>query len=603
MYRVKQSFTSCMIAFWVVGSLVGDHCAFAQAKPPSKVKEAKKTSEQAPKNAANAPKMQRPPDRGVMAMFANAQKLYKQGKYDQALAAYGIILQRYPAHEPTIIQFAKTLYRLDRIQEAFSIFTRVNPLHLDEETSYEYGFSFYIGQQYEGCLYAFKRVPQGHALYDLANYYGALCAMKTRRYQESEDMLEKAVVLPDKLAKSRTLYLKHVQALRLMQERNEMLKDRKKEQDMLAAQKVQAKPGDKKQDPKKLPEKPPEKKADEPYVHPGFCVTDGLQTEPCRKNQSASAGYEVQEQTTYYSGSKEEKASNKISSFSFSTGVFSPIPVKAKKNSGAVGLQIDLMASDTASEGETIRIISEENDKDLVKALSEKAEKSHSIAGEMWAKPWIEFPFPQEVWTAFYGEMYFNYPEFKRADRTGSWMGGMQIARKWPTFTLKTRTSFTQVLDSKTKPKTSKMSGWAYVKVPLPNDLSFTLTSEYKKFTYIVETLDGPSYATNVKGLLLQILPLGFDVGVKGTYEFQGDNLKHNIGSYEYLTADGQSLTGLLFMDLCPAAMPWICLSAYYSATKTTWKTDQEDTQEAYEQNVPGYMAELDFSVSLDLKF
>ena len=162
-------------------------------------------------------------------MFQRAQRLYDSGKYQGALNAYDAILRRYPGHEPTVIQLAKTLYRLDRITEAYNIFARVNPQYLDPETSYEYGWSFYNAKKWEGALFAFKKVPKGNSLYDLANYYGAVSAIKLRKLDEASDMLEKAVVLPSKLAKSRTIYAKHLQALQLMEEKSTLAKERQKE--------------------------------------------------------------------------------------------------------------------------------------------------------------------------------------------------------------------------------------------------------------------------------------------------------------------------------------------------------------------------------------
>src|SRR5690606_4583050 len=110
---------------------------------------------------------------------------------------------------------------------------RVNPQGFDDETSYEYGWSFYTNKQWPGALYAVQRVTKGHALFDLANYYGAICAIKLKRYDEAEDMLDKAVVLPDKLAKSRTLYVKRGQARKLMQQKRVLAKERVDEKDRL----------------------------------------------------------------------------------------------------------------------------------------------------------------------------------------------------------------------------------------------------------------------------------------------------------------------------------------------------------------------------------
>ena len=56
--------------------------------------------------------------RGVVQLFAQAMQLYNAGKFAEALVAFDAIHRKYPAHEPTVVQYAKTLYRLDRIPES-----------------------------------------------------------------------------------------------------------------------------------------------------------------------------------------------------------------------------------------------------------------------------------------------------------------------------------------------------------------------------------------------------------------------------------------------------------------------------------------------------
>jgi len=65
--------------------------------------------------------------KGVVARFAQAMRLYDAGKFSEALVAFDALHRAYPAHEPTIIQYAKTLYKLDRIPESYNLFARVNP--------------------------------------------------------------------------------------------------------------------------------------------------------------------------------------------------------------------------------------------------------------------------------------------------------------------------------------------------------------------------------------------------------------------------------------------------------------------------------------------
>ena len=163
-----------------------------------------------------------------------ANRYYELGRYNDALLGYNAIIQRYPDHTAALMQAAKIYYRLDRYNEAATFFNRVAITELDPETSYEYGWAFFSLKNYEPALRGFQRVPPGHSLSDLANYYGGISAIKLKRFEVAEDMLEKALVLPDKLAKSRTLYLKHVQALRLLHQQHELANERELERETIA---------------------------------------------------------------------------------------------------------------------------------------------------------------------------------------------------------------------------------------------------------------------------------------------------------------------------------------------------------------------------------
>ena len=114
----------------------------AKKAPPKKVPQHPSVKpHQPPKPNANKKRLP-----GVRGMFQVAQEYYEAGKYNQALGAYDALLRKYPGHEPAMMQLAKTLYRLDRIKDAYGVFAKINPQDLDPETAYEYGWSFYTNK-------------------------------------------------------------------------------------------------------------------------------------------------------------------------------------------------------------------------------------------------------------------------------------------------------------------------------------------------------------------------------------------------------------------------------------------------------------------------
>ena len=162
----------------------------------------------------------------VSVMFREGTELYNKGRFGPAMVVYSRILQRYPGHEPSRIQLAKSLYRLEKLKEAYGVFKQLNPTFMDPETAYEYGLTFYKQNDFAGALIGFKQVTADHALRDLACYYGAIAAYKLKRYQEAQELIEGATVLPTKLVKSRDLYRKNIYELRQKEQEEQFRREK-----------------------------------------------------------------------------------------------------------------------------------------------------------------------------------------------------------------------------------------------------------------------------------------------------------------------------------------------------------------------------------------
>lgn len=172
----------------------------------------------------------------VAVMFREGMELYNKGQFGPAMVVYSRILQRYPGHEPSRTQLAKTLYRMERFKDAYSVFKQLNPQFMDPETAYEYGLTYYKQNDYEGALNGFNRVTQDHPLRDLACYYGAIAAYKLKRYQEAQELIEGATVLPSKLVKNRDLYRKNIQELRQKEQEEQLHREKVQEVARLKAE-------------------------------------------------------------------------------------------------------------------------------------------------------------------------------------------------------------------------------------------------------------------------------------------------------------------------------------------------------------------------------
>ncbi len=554
--------------------------------PPAAAKKApqKKPSQhpsvkphQPPKPNANKKRLP-----GVRGMFQVGQEYYEAGKFNQALQAYDALLRKYPGHEPSTLQLAKTLYRLDRIKDAYGVFAKINPQDLDPETAYEYGWSFYTNKTWEGALYGFQRVPKGHALFDLANYYGAICAIKLKKYEEAEDMLEKAVVLPDKLAKSRSLYIKHVQALRLLQQKTTLAKERDNERQNLKDQN----PIGGKKDPK------PEPVVDNKWVHTGSKAI----------TRSAKAKYNIEHQYIDKHGLEETSYDTKVASVEVKSGVILPVPFNAgKERVTAVGLQLALIAEDRIRKGEKQRILIDESNEDLARLSQDDLGTTDYKSGIFTVEPFVEIPLPENTWLALGGDIGFTYPEFERGSRTGYRSGYGLLTGTLPLYKWSTKGFYSETVDSETRPTTSKTGATASISGDLFKDLVGKLTVRHEMFDYLIDELKiiGPDTRTNFDLAVTQILPYGSEISVLGSYANLGNYIFYSIPTYGQLSANGREVTTKITASLSP--VPWFTLSLEQLFVKTYWEQENADAKDVFERNVPDYIEQFNAWISINM--
>ncbi len=531
--------------------------------------------------------------KGIRGQFEAAQQLYEQGKYEQALYAFDAIVRKYPDHEPARVQLAKTLYRLDRIKDAFGVFSHIDPQHLDPETSYEYGWSFYMVKQYQGALYGFQRVPKGHALFDLANYYGAICAIKLKKYEDAEDMLEKAVVLPDKLAKSRTLYIKHVQALRLMKERGTLAKERSTELDQLNKELAKEK-GMAKGDPNGTAAK-----SDKPvgYVHQGLKAVD----------RWAQVTYSAEHQYKDNHGLKESNYDAKVGALELKSGPLLPIPGirQGKDRFAAVGLGLALAAEDRVEHGKEQRVLVDETNADLTRVAAKDLGVTDTKSGDVAAEPWIEFPLPEGVWISTGGRLAFHYPNFERGQRTGSREGYASVGGKVTLWHYAGEVGYAEILSPRTKPTMTVVHGSASAGVDLPSKLSATLAVKHEINDYVDEaaSIDGPDAITRAELTVVQLLPAGISASALGSIEADQNYLFHDIQTFGQVSADGQVMTGKLSLGFTPPILPWFTASVSQLIQKTKWSLGNEAARDPFELNVVDYVEKFVGTVGVNLAF
>jgi tetratricopeptide (TPR) repeat protein len=176
---------------------------------------AKSTTRNAAKTPAKNASLQR--------LFRRGMDAYDAKSYDDAVDLFTQLLQKQPEYVPAKIQLARALYQLKRFTECYKLFQQVEDISiLEPDPSYEYGQAAFRADDFANALKAFRNVPNGHPLFDLAGYYGGIAAFKQGEYQLAIDLFEQAVVLPSKLLKSQKLYQKEAERLLIQQQKQEL---------------------------------------------------------------------------------------------------------------------------------------------------------------------------------------------------------------------------------------------------------------------------------------------------------------------------------------------------------------------------------------------
>ncbi len=519
----------------------------------------------------------------VRKMFAAGLALFKARKFNQALIVFDRTLRQFPNHQPTIQLFAKALYRLDRIPESYQMFSKLNLNSLDIETSYEYALSHFWMRQYQPALAGFQRIPEGNALFDLANYYGGIAALKLTRLLEAETMIEKAVVLPLKLAKSRKNYLKHIQALKLLYEKKGLALDRQKEKKRIEA-------AIKKERAVRLSSKET-KKAVKDYKHQGFEAVDNR----------AELGINFKNQLIDRHGFSEETNTIRTTYFQFLGGPLISLPYKTGSDQAALGLQITGRAEEQLVEGKEQRNVQSDDLEDIRRIETTKETRELTKYGSFILRPWIEFPTPIRAWLSMGGSINFIYPDFERKDRTGTRSGYLRVGSKVPGKKFAAKYQYGEVLNSDSKKITAVNTFLFIWNFEFTEYLGLDVSLKHDFFVYDDLAIDGPASATSFSTDLWDEIPFGFTIGAKLSGQYQSEFFIHDLPDHGEVSANGQTYTGKAYLLAEP--IEWFSAEISQQVQKTTWIVTPSEAEEPFQRYQPDWQQTFVGQVSLNLLF
>lgn len=579
-------FTGVIVLLW--GCLAQSRHGLAQSYQPFG------SDQKAPK----ANKLPENPRQG----FEGAYELFKAGKWVPASQAFEQLLVRYPGYLPAMMFLAKTYYRLDRVKDAYPYFNKLAVGGLDPETSYEYGYTFYMAKNYEGCVKGLKNITEGHSLYDLAQYYSGVCHLKLKHYREAEASFEKAMVLPDRLAKSRSLYLKHLDAILVHQESTQLAEERK----ALMKDSKQPKSGPKKRGPEKTPA-PAKNKEPPPYQ--GF------------KGPGKSAGltFATENQTIHYSGNKQEIFESNSGSFSLSTTPAYFLP-KLRDRIGAVGISLGLEASSSTIKGKQERILLDERDESIQRNLTNTLPTKDEKKGAFSIEPWIEVPVPPQLWAALSVSVRMDYPEFERGQRSGTQQVTGSLGGKHESWGFGTQVDYKQLIDPANSPTSQVLGMQVHGAYDVSELMALSGILRYENYFYPDpdKRISGPDSVIQGEGDLVQSFPLGFSIRIAGMVDTQINKLFYDMPTYDVISATGTNYTGLgsLLYGSVPGGPPYPGRSGRppkiisfldggitVKARQTIWKISERETEEVFKLNVPNYVEQVQAELNVGLSF
>lgn len=552
----------------------------------------------APQQASGPKKKSGTPPFNLRAVLETANRFYEMGRLNDALVGYSAILQRYPAHTAAIVQSAKIYYRMDRYSEAAQLFSRITVNELDPETSYEYGWSHFNLRNYDAALRGFQRVPLGHSLSDLANYYGGISAIKLRRFDVAEDMLEKALVLPDKLAKSRGLYLKHVQALRLMHQQHELARERELERETLAMAVPKRKPkteNDIVPIADAAPQTPPQTQS------PGTTAPQGFKA----VQHIATMSYLAEQQITNYHGRDHNKFNAKVATFDVVTGPQAVLPIwrQSKDRAASVGLQIDLGLESRDQDGKEQTVWAGVSDHMLARQLNQRLGNKADLYAHAAGDAWLEVPVGAMSWFDIGVDADSLFGDFQRRKSLGYRRGYGDWRCRCGFGDWGISATYRDIVDSLNQPIVQGGGGSLFLKSEVASKLELGIDLSYQSLAYVEqgEALDGPDSLATAQFSAVQGLPLNFKITAMAAYQQQSNYQLHNIGNFAQLSADGSNIYARASIEGSP--LRFLNLGASALVSSTTWQLKDETTKDAFEPLVPSYTQELDLWAGINLLF
>mgnify|MGYP003683110385 CR=1 FL=1 len=514
-------------------------------------------------------------------LYKKASKFYEQQKYDEAVSVYTRILRSYPGHTLSKLHLAKSLYRLEKISQAYQAFSQLDINTLDPESSYEYGQSHFKYKKWKAALKAFKRVPNGTPFFDLASYYGGYCALKLKQYSEAVELFNQAVVLPTKLMTNKATQQKQAESMMLLEQKKQLRKP--------------GKPG-----PIRIKERP--SKAKVKGKGSSKTATKGKPSSNNSQNFFPAENFlgfnaDMSSQSQDFSGTKDSNANR--SAFGAIGQLALDIPM-SKKNHTLI--QLNLESSSIERENEVVGLVEDFNGEARTMIINQSAATTFNHAS-LSIIP--EISIGKSSWAALglsYGFMAADGDNGK-ADAALP-VVSFQLGRRQNSFSfvLGARYINLNLNEAQYLERTEQFIKFSR---KLSQKLSLNLDGILNQFGYIKAETDGADWTGRLSGDLMYSVSQYFAVGLKGHYLKVGAYRLHQLSEslpVAELDYDSISAAGLLQIKI-GSWLKLIVSGGFIDRKINSFSPTNDSTEAAINDVFQTYIVTTDVTLKASYKF
>jgi hypothetical protein len=480
---------------------------------------------------------------------------------------------------------ARTYYRLGDTSSAHVFFNSTPASAFDDDANYEFGQVLFSLQKYPEALERFKKIPQSHHMFDLAGYYGAICAIKTKNYETAEELIDNAVVLPDRLMRSRNLYKKHISSVLVNKEKKLIEGPRKRTpKKPEPVRSITQTPSSKL--PPKTETPPPTPEIDYSWVE--------------KPEKSALLGLTNRNQKLNYNGKRTEDVRSHINYFSFNNGLI--IPFEPRLRVPYLGLQVNSFIEDANHRGREVDVdpTPDENLRYLTARDDEGSENNGFLKLTLNAY----LPTSENLTVGVGSSLSSLFPELdsdKQLENRDLY--GLGILRVGP----HDLRFFSHIIDTRDAEKKSLFVQTRQdlnYSATLPADFRLIGTLAVSRFTYQQENINGPESNLRATGGIASRFPLNFEMGLLGSYGLSKAETLYDSASENVYVFDKTVTGGEVYLS----ANPWQFISFKVgtirerSAFSNIEPADEASVDELHNL-LYNFISEVYFSGSLNLFF